>query len=53
MVTINTIKKRTPAYSTKPVLLREEAALFSTVNPFPIIRLIEDDKAGPIDYFVM
>jgi len=34
-------------------LLREEAAILSTLDHVHIIRLLEDDEVGPIDYFVM
>ena len=50
---IKTIKKRTPDYDRKIELLREEAAILSTLDHVHIIRLLEDDKAGAIDYFVM
>ena len=50
---IKTIKKRSPDYDRNIVLLREEAAILSTLDHVHIIRLLEDDKAGPIDYFVM
>jgi len=53
LVAIKTIKKRTPDYKKKIELLREEAAILSTLDHFHIIRLMEDDKAGPTDYFVM
>jgi len=53
LVAIKTIKKRTPDYNKKIELLREEAAILSTLDHLHIIRLMEDDKAGPIDYFVM
>jgi serine/threonine protein kinase len=53
LVAIKTIKKRTPDYDRKIELLREEAAILSTLDHVHIIRLLEDDKAGPIDYFVM
>ena len=53
LVAIKTIKKRTPDYDRKIELLREEAAILSTLDHFHIIRLMEDDKVGPVDYFVM
>jgi len=53
LVAIKTIKKRAPDYNKKIELLREEAAILSTLDHLHIIRLMEGDKAGPIDYFVM
>jgi len=53
LVAIKTIKKRTPDYNKKIKLLREEAAILSTLDHLHIIRLMEDDKAGPVDYFAM
>lgn len=50
---IKTIKKRAPDYKQKIELLREEAVLLSTLDHFHIIRLLEDDKEGFVDYFVM
>jgi len=53
LVAIKTIKRRTPDYDRKIELLREEAAILSTLDHVHIIRLLEDDKAGPVNYFVM
>jgi serine/threonine protein kinase len=53
LVAIKTIKKRSPDYDRKIELLREEAAILSTLDHVHIIRLLEDEKVGPIDYFVM
>lgn len=53
LVAIKTIKKKAPDYKQKIELLREEAALLSTLDHLHIIRLLEDDKEGSIDYFVM
>ena len=53
LVAIKTIKKRAPDYKRKIELLREEAAILSTLDHVHIIRLMEDDKDGPVDYFVM
>ena len=53
LVAIKTIKKRASDYKRKIELLREEAATLSTLDHVHIIRLMEDDKDGPVDYFVM
>ena len=53
LVAIKTIKKRAPDYKRKIELLRGEAAILSTLDHVHIIRLMEDDKDGPVDYFVM
>ena len=53
LVAIKTIKKRTPDYNMKIERLREEAAILSTLDHVHIICLLDDDKVGPIDYFVM
>ena len=52
LVAIKTIKKRIPDYNIKLELLREEAAILSTLDHVHIIRLLEDDKAGPVKYSV-
>ena len=49
---IKTIKKRAPDYKQKIELLREEAVLLSTLDHLHIIRLLEDDREGSVDYFV-
>jgi serine/threonine protein kinase len=52
-VAIKTIRKRTIDYEEKIKLLREEAVLLSTLDHINIVRLLEEIKAGPLEYFVM
>ena len=52
LVAIKTIKKIVPDYKQKIELLREEAVLLSTLDHLHIIRLLEDDREGSVDYFV-
>lgn len=53
LVAIKSVKKRASDSKQKIELLREEAALLSTLDHFHIIPLLEDDREGSVDYFVM
>ena len=53
LVAIKTIEKRTADYKDKIELLREEAALLSTLDHVHIIRLLDGYNAGPFECFVM
>ena len=53
LVAIKTIKKRTADYKDQIELLREEAALLSTLDHVHIIRLLDGYNAGPFECFVM
>ena len=53
LVAIKTIKKRTADYKKKIELLREEAAILSTLDHVHIVCLMEDDQDRPVDYFVL